>query len=309
MTQGEKDVLPGDGGTPETSATAIPERKSPVSELLGIPAAAELFDESDFDGYSEAMRSCMSSQGFEWYPPSVAPSDSQFDLSFADGAVRDTVDWARLYGFGVSTLWFPEDRVRSDLRGSPLGGQPDESRLDDYLGSLNEDEQRVWSRVESDCHAEVIDGHLDRNPSWATLAQEIAFADPYEEIEGRLFADERYSGREAEIKSCIADAGFDPKFVFDIEQLETYLDNEFSAHYSTDPAGNLTEAALTKLGELQAWEIRLAEAVIACGENPSNLAKGKLEIYDELLFAYEEDFVERFRSELEALSLEIDRGS
>jgi len=238
----------GDGG--ESSASAIasdPDKpasfdeldfSSPIGELLG-------FDPTDQDAMQqqfadmerkaeEIVGQCMRGQGFEYTPP-ISQSIS-FGGPFGQGDLPYYSDeWVDKFGFGISTMRFPQSAVGANLIGYPdeqfndaMSEMPEDPNRE-YLESLSESEREAYEQAlrgagpsfddpeqegetfafePSGCYGEAFDEAFGDGPGGIGEEFFDTFGDELDALEERTLADPRVVKYRVDVSACVSDKGF-----------------------------------------------------------------------------------------------------
>lgn len=230
-----------DDADDDTSAGSADEWRSPLAEYTGEGAGVDFSDEAAVEAkqleVNEKVKSCMAAEGFEWQPDpqeqmmSGPPTDDE-------GLEWGSEEWTAKYGFGISTMAFPQDVVGPDLVGSSdsmMAGMEGEyvDPNQDYLSTLSDAEQQEFyatlygddqgpemteDMTEEEIQAAVDEYYADYVPTGCMIeAQEeifgfgggggfyMEFQDELQTMEEQVQEDPRIAGFEQEIASCVAD--------------------------------------------------------------------------------------------------------
>lgn len=206
---------------------------SPLNQYLGLDFDEE-FDVERIEAEREvqdAIAACMRAQGFEYLQRD--PTDLEFnDRGFghrvdADGRREGSVEWAAKYGFGFSTLAFPQSQVGPAL----VGYDQEEREVNlnpnaDYVANLSPEERTAYraalSGTEEDyentdfadrpyglgCSGEARQEHgLDLQERQISVFEE--FGDDLSEIADLSATHPTVLAVEREVSECIAKSGFE----------------------------------------------------------------------------------------------------
>lgn len=275
-----------DGSTTTPTAPAGGDEPLPSSfaELVGPlpsldPVAAQQWYLDREAERQEAIAACMADVDAEYVPvdpAEVADAPWSTDVEWASS------EWVHTYGFGASTLRFPQSLVGPDLVGFPdeeddVAPHPNQVHVE----ALSPEERERWESAYADCDT----------TTWASSqAQNLAaafnerFAAELTAMHDALRADARYVSVQADVQACVAAAGVD------------HVDHESTLADIEARLAPLDEAAMTdglsaddlaELATIQADEIAVATAVDECGGRflSANAA------YAELVGEYESAFI------------------
>lgn len=265
------------GDEEEPLPTSLAELVGPVPSM-DAGAAQQWYLDREVER-QEAMAECMADAGFEYVP--IDPAELS-ETPWSAEIEWESSEWVETYGFGASTLRFPQAVVGPTLVGytDPANdAEPHPNQV--YVDGLSEEDREAWSAALSDCDSSTWSSSQSENLAAAfneRFSQEITAM--YDEMRD----DPRYEDIHAEVRSCVSEAGFDyvdhETFLNDIEARLAPLDEEARQ-------GALSPAAIEELGRIQADEIAVATAVDDCGgrflsENPA---------YQDLVAEYEASFI------------------
>ena len=210
------------------------EYRSPIAEFLGADFTSSENSQAEFDEMQrEAERvtaQCMAELGFEYFPRGdssimVFNEDTE-ELPYFSPA------WVEKFGFGVTTQWFPQSMVGSDLLGFPDEGfsGPEQDMEEDpntqYMMSLSEGEREAYQEalygLPPDFGPEGPDEDFAFEPSGCQFAgfEEASgqgpgggiefyrtFSDELDALQDRIEADPRVQQFKREIAACASAAG------------------------------------------------------------------------------------------------------
>lgn len=316
---------------------------SPIAEFLGEdtfdfsdPEAAEARYLEEERARQDLIAQCMADQGFEYV--AFVP-DTGFGFVETDGLEYGSDEWVAKYGFGISTTWFSQEEVGSNLVGNDYG---------DFADAFDSDPNNEIREAMTDAEAEAYDTALYGDQSFfeidESLTEEEAeaqfedfepdfesmgcqgqaynesdgntaafyqeFDDDLEAMYERMEADPRVQQVENEVGECMAGKGLDyttidevtERFYEDVSALESQVGfpgedlsdadfeqlspEEIEAIYNQPRV--LSDDVLSTLGELQAEEIELAQAVQECGGG----FDAQQELGFEILAEYEQEFLD-----------------
>lgn len=129
---------------------------------------------------------CMSDRGFMFFAPPPASV-----VQLYDGPERSSIEYARAFGFGVSTNPPPA---------APAGGASDDRNVQ-YLDGLSAQGQAAYGTAAADCEA--------RSADLATTSPELAAVQTrFDRLTGRLRASNLYSRLVSTWRECVSAKGF-----------------------------------------------------------------------------------------------------
>lgn len=262
----------GDSAAPESE-----EWRSPIAEYLGINQSFGFGDEADFEALqievNERVTACMAAEGFEWLPN---PQEMQMmDVAeAADGLEWGSDEWVAKYGFGISTMAFPQSTVGADLVGSnddyvqdvEEGADPNQ----EYVENLSDSEREAFyaalhgddrgpdidpsTMTEEEIEAAVDEYYADYVPTGCMneAQEEIMgfggpgyfqeFQDELETMYEQIQDDPRVTEFEQEIAACVADKGLSYSDMQSLyEDLEKRMEPLYESTYGNDPFVGLSE--------------------------------------------------------------------
>ena len=291
------------------SSTAPPRYVGPLDQILGYGGQPDPGDQAAADAQQlqveDATAACMQVLGFQ-YVPFIPDWDS---TAFDAQSTMDPGEFARQYGYGISTIDYPTAPTNADPnaatvaamspaersayfkalygaattvddQGNPVRTKPavdaGPAAADEDRGCVSEASDTVYGSVE-DKMAED-----DSNAQFATLASSISAL--YDSIE----QDQRVTDATTAWIGCMADAGH-PGYT---EKTDAPVDVGDKASTLRGDADDFSDVDPAALQELRAYEISVATADYTCG-----LA------FDEVHRAVETElettFIDQNRSELE----------
>lgn len=334
-----------DDAPAESTSFADIEYQSPLADFLGQDTNGFEFDEAamleEQRNAERAIVECMAEKGFEYQPQDVEQMMS-FSGPPSDEFEPGSTEWINKYGFGISTQRFPQSMV-GDLVGMSDEGfmGPGEDFVDpnaEYVDGLSDGERDAYFEAlhgqppdfgpegpdedfvfEPDgCQFEAFrDGPGGGGDSNVRDFYQ-AFGDEVQALQERIEADGRIVAFNAEVSSCVAEAGMEWTSIRDVyEQFEPRMrelqPQAFSGGDPFEAAGldpenmsdreldefymelnRLDPGQLALLAEIQAEEIALAQEVIACGGGPVN----EQVIRNEVRVEYEQAFLDENAEEL-----------
>lgn len=119
---------------------------SPLIDFLGFDSSDGLKIAEEMERIEkQATAECMKQAGFDYIPPPVQPIVFQ-DFS-PDDPPYFSQEWVEMYGFGVTTRFFDQSRVGSELIGLP-DPEPQPPVVDpnqDYIDSLSQEARLEYS--------------------------------------------------------------------------------------------------------------------------------------------------------------------
>ncbi len=218
-----------------SASTDSAPHKSPLSNYLGLDI--DLYDptsqvtvqvESD-----EAIKECMAEQGFEWQP--FLGGAYRFLGDPDDGLEFATEAWVEKYGFGISTLAFPQSSVGPDLV-----GYPDDLHDSGYEYDPNEPYFESLSPAEQAAYREALYGKdegLDIDSETMTAEEEFAAMHDYltnDELSGCYgsFQAQQVTLWELdfslgpEIEAMYEDAANDPRMAEETQRVVTCVEDK-----------------------------------------------------------------------------------
>lgn len=155
--------------------------------MLGTASASDVAEvQRSFEAKRlEYIVDCMASAGFKFF--ATDPSNS---VQVYRGPDRQSLEYARTYGFGVSTNPAP---TLSD-------SDPADKKNREYIAGLSDEAQAAYGRAATDCDAQSSDSFVV-DPESATLRKQ------FEEVVGRLRASDEYLGLVQAWKQCARGVG------------------------------------------------------------------------------------------------------
>ena len=286
---------------------------SPLAEYVtGVPGANR-FDPAQYQresrDHEEAIARCMAAEGFEYVPYvrniqwAVVDGGALAVLAPGGGELPDLPpdEFAAQYGYGLSTREPQEEEpVDVDPNAAIVDAMSVGERVAYYRALLGA-EQSLDGQGRP--NAEMVG---DPDACWEQAATEVwgdrdalvttdpvlaAFAPLLEQIgaiEDRVAADPRMVAADEAWSACMADAGF-PGYT-DLNSPQTDVAERARAVMGTAFDPSLADP--DELAELQRFEIAIATADNAC-------RAGYGEIYQQVRYDIEVQFVEQHRTELE----------
>lgn len=227
----------------------------------------------------ESMVACMAEAGFEYVP--IDPAELS-ESPWAAEIEWESDEWVRTYGFGASTLRYPQSLVGPDLVGYvDEQAEPEPHPNQTYVAGLSADEQAAWSAALNDCDASTWASSQSEN---LAAAFNERFATEITAMYDALAADPRYQAVHDDVRECVRTAGFD---YTDHESALAAIEERLVPLDDAASSGVLSGEQLATLGSIQADEVALAVAVDECGgrflsENAD---------YQALVAEYEADFI------------------
>jgi hypothetical protein len=295
-----------DGGEPaaddDTSTTTAPtddggsgEDPLPttLAELLGpapsldAGAAQQWYLDREVER-QEAMVECMAEAGFDYVP--IDPAELA-DSPWSAEIPWESEEWVGTYGFGASTLRYPQSTVGPDLVGYVDVAEETEPHPNQtYVAGLSADEQAGWTAALNDCDADTWESSQSENLAAAFNEQ---FGAEVTAMYDALAADPRYEQVHADVQACVQQAGFD---YVDHETTLNAIEARLVPLDEQASTGALSPEALAELAAIQSDEVAVATAVADCGgrflsENAD---------YQDLVAEYEAAFIAEHEEALRA---------
>lgn len=239
--------------------------QSPLSDFLGQDVGQFDFDEAEMiEQQRESERAtaaCMAEAGFEYIPQDMSEMMS-FGSPFQGEFEPGSDEWIDKYGFGISTMRFPQSMV-GDLVGMDDEGfmGPDQEFVDpnrEYVEALSEGEREAYQEAlfglppdfgsegpseedmfdfqPSGCQFEGFqDGPFGADSTVSEFYR--AFGPEVQALNERIDADSRVVAFNTEISECVAEEGMDWTGMQDLyEQFEPRLNKlQPQAFMSGDP--------------------------------------------------------------------------
>lgn len=326
----------GGGGQPSsTENSSDDDAASPLTEYLGHSPTSTGFgfggmavateddrepteeERRNFQRTEELTAECMRDEGFEYLPQSF---DSMMSPSFVDEAYSlEPEEFARTYGYGISTLTFGGDVEESKDPNKEIRNALSDSAQEAYDQALwgdigdepvvLEDSGGASVSVSPDdmgCSGKAYDEvYGDSEEATAAPEQNLdkfeGLIDDVSALWERVRNDQRVVDASAAWANCMADGGY-PDFetpddangsVFDkMMELQTSEDGDPSGSGAVKIGPDM-DVDPEKLAELKEYELDLATVDYACQQ------EHYLEVHNEVAFELEEEFLEANRAELE----------
>lgn len=209
---------------------------SPIGDLLGFDPTDQDAMEQEFADMErraeEIIGQCMRDQGFEYTPQ--ATQSVSFGGPFSEGGLPYYSDeWVDKFGFGVSTMRYPQSQVGADLVGYPDEqfsevGMPDDPNMA-YVESLSEGDQQAYYEALSGesiqfdptsdegppqafepggCYGEAFSETFGDGPGGIGEDFFTTFGDELEAMGERAEADPRVIEYRSDVSACVTDKGF-----------------------------------------------------------------------------------------------------
>ncbi|TDE08216.1 hypothetical protein [Jiangella asiatica] len=335
---GQADDQVNGAGSGETEGA---EDQSPLAEFLGegagfaatgrmVTMASSAGDLSEEDRQKmrrveELVAECMREQGFEYVPMDPAGGGDAEDDPFADAFSLPPDEFAREYGYGISTLMGaeapegeaedPNQEIREGL--SESAREAYDQALWGDLAEVSEGGGAVSVQPlpsedgagagEPGCHQQASDevhGEQEGAVTGPDMSEFEGLFDDMEALRQRIESDPRVTEATGAWADCMAAAGYSD--VETIHDPEDQVMSRMSELYGWDTQGegeegqtnviagpeepDVDEAALR---ELQDFEIAIATADYECEQ------EHYADVQREVAVAMEEQFVEEHRAELE----------
>ncbi len=282
---------------------------------------------------AEATKQCMAEQGFEWRPDQ---DETRFLVEPDDGLEVGSEAWVDKYGFGFSTLAFPQSSVGPDLVGYPDDLYIDESEYESYesyLDSLSPAEEEAYNEAlhgideESESESETSTGDGTEAATAEHVADDnsvdcsrSARREQHNEVLSQInlvlgqeisamgrdaWEDPRIAEQAETVTSCLADKGYPEAKELEAEsrgELWPLADEVASGHSAYEESTELalpelTDDQKTELGNIQTREIAAAKVAMECGY-PIRLIPAS---HIEILAENEERFIEEHRDTIDAI--------
>ncbi len=244
-------IAAGCGGTATTDASAAEEEgiesfedlefESPIAEFLGQDASFDFnSDEAQAEFTAQAteaeeqIAACMAAEGFEYTPV------DQGQYNFFDGEGEElpyfSEAWVAKYGFGITTQWFGQSEVGTDLVGydDAAFSEAEDSFVDPneaYVEGLPEAEQIAYyealygnePELPEDATEEDYDAAYENwepdgcaNEAWSDFDGGFSgegfyneFGDELDALYERIEADPRVDAHNQEVSACVAEQGLE----------------------------------------------------------------------------------------------------
>jgi hypothetical protein len=312
----------------------IADSDAPLTDYLGFPPgvyggtddAAALTAQQ----LEQAVSDCMANAGFQYVPEVDEPVDVRQQ---ADGIAPDTEAWVAKYGFGISTLAFPQQELSDGLVGFTVteepADQPDaqdsvleapsvsagQAANEAYLEGLNSSDQAAYldalyglGLANDEADADETPGCFEAAVAEVNVAVRVDFFVEFADGLALAYQDidlhPAVLGYRQEVLACLTEA--DQSIEADLDAVSTIRDRlliglanvyDLLADAGTaEEAPFLTVEAAAALAELQAEEVRLAQLVDRCnGETGAEEAA-----IAEARADVERDFIEGNRDALDA---------
>ncbi len=261
------------------------EQSSPISEALGISVWSGAGDRVAEVEQARLLAEdmvvlCMRNLGFDGHQPVSFVRRFQ---TVAHDFEYGSDEWVRKYGFGLSTLEYPEGLVGNDLVGyieDGDGEEPDDPN-EPYVESLTDAERAAYSLA---LHGEQPDPDTPLDQAGEFLSNRAnkgcrqqsyddasngrvdafyaAFEDQLAQIVERVEADPEVLAFRARVSTCVSESGlsFDTPAAAQAKILAALAEFNLRA----DQADETRE----RLGKVQSDEVALAVAVLECGGGP-----------------------------------------
>lgn len=287
---GDDNTDDGDDGDDDGSPDSFEdiEYRSPIADFLGVDYTDNEAMEEEFAAMEAeaeiATAQCMQALGFEYIP-----RDTSADGAFFGGPGEQdwfSDEWVDIYGFGISTQYFPQSMVGPNLVGFPdedFGPGPGEGPTDPneaYVASLSDgardayyaalygdaptfdpsmtDEEMnaaMQDFVPAGCANEAREAMYNNGPGDGNeQAFYEAFGDQLDQLYERAQADPRVVEFRAAVSACVAEAGL------------SYEDGGMEALYQ------MFEADLSGIGTGQ-----FGDPFAGTGLNPDDMSQEELD--------------------------------
>lgn len=276
----------------DTSAGAPGEEwESPLAEYMGLDVGFDFSDEGEAEAQqleiNEMVTACMAAEGFEWKPD---PRESMMAGPPLDdeGLEWGSDEWTAKYGFGISTMAFPQETVGPDLLGSNDSFMMEEEEGTDpnatYVESLSEAEQEEFyatlygddqgpdidfeAMTEEEIEAAMEEYYSDFIPTGCmNEAQDdvmgfggsgyfMEFQDELQNMYEQIEEDPRIAALDQEIASCVSDKGLvytDMQAVY--EDLEERMQPLYEEAYNQGPDEILSDEEMASMSEREMQEL------------------------------------------------------
>ncbi|MDH3296386.1 MAG: hypothetical protein OER95_18855 [Acidimicrobiia bacterium] len=268
----------GSGSEGESDAAADgDEWRSPLAEYVGLDVGFDYSDEAEMEArqleINDMVTACMAAEGFEWKPD---PRESMIAGPPIDdeGLEWGSEEWTAKYGFGISTLAFPQDAVGPDLLGANEPFFMEEEGFvdpnEEYLNTLSEPERDEFyatlygddpgpdidpeAMTEEEIEEALDEYYADYVPTGCmNEAQEeimgfggsdyfLAFNQELQDMYEQIEKDPRIATFEQQISECVSDKGqvyTDMQSVY--EDFEERMGPLYDEAYSRDPFEEFSE--------------------------------------------------------------------
>ncbi len=321
------------GTTDSASAEQDAALESPLLDSLGIDTAvlsgsSTAAQQAQQLATNEKIQSCMTAEGFEWQPG--AESSMMFGgAEMFDGLDPESLEWAERFGFGVSTLAFPQEQVGPGLVGLNLGSVDEEAEDPnaDYLAALSESDAAAYNKalygddsalsdMEEMTEEEIQSAQEEMmlNPSGCMAEAQnelfggglmkafVEFGPDLQKLNEEIFEDPRIATLEQEVEVCVTDQGLEyvpQKDVFTHfgQKMAPLMGAGGFGGLTAGDAPELTDEEKTLLGEIQTEEVELAVAVHGCTEDDTYN-----ETIESVRIEYEEKFVNDNQARIDAFN-------
>jgi len=280
--------------TTETSDAANGEQewRSPLAEYMGVDLGFDFGDEAEMEArqleVNEKVAACMAAEGFEWKPD---PEEMMMAGPPVDdeGLEWGSDEWTAKYGFGVSTMAFPQETVGPDLIGSPdsfmdFEGEEyvdpnaeylealSEAEREEYFATLHGDDQGpdidFEAMTEEEIDAALEEYYSDYVPTGCmNEAQEevmgfggrdyfMEFQDELEKLYEQIEDDPRIASFEQEISTCVSEKGLsytDMQTMY--EDLDERMRPLYDEAFNQQPTDMPSEEEMASMSEREMQEL------------------------------------------------------
>lgn len=235
--------------------------------------------------YDLATR-CMAERGFDYTPPPISDGGDSAVLA----AEVDSREWAETWGFGVSTMAFPESVLEPPAIGFDEVGAAENDVTDFDTSGLSPEEARAFEAAIDGPNGCLELAYQDAFPTEPD-AFELEFGDDLAELYARVDSHPDLVAFDEDVLSCIEQEGIsvDSSLNRELDDILGEVRAIEGLIWSSDAEGMQT------LVELQEREVRLALAVHDCGGSRPEREKIRSRIASEL----ESEFIEANSERLE----------
>lgn len=275
-----------------------------------------------------AVAECMAAEGFEYIP---RPAEDPGLVPVREPTVpldRNSREFAETYGFGYSTLYFPQRRVGPGLVGYDQD-KFDAQAIDAIPVDPNSSMREQMSAEEGAAYDRALFGTRSTSGEEPTDRELGCFKASYNELSGddelysrfltefdadiadlmdQVRADPRVVAARAEADECIARAGYQAlEQPWQVQELfqgelgdlgvrdrntnEPPSDNGIPTEFQGRFESQLTDDVMEGLREIQAREIMMATAYADCGRVGLQLSEEFFDVFDVVRIELEEKFV------------------
>ncbi len=307
-------ILAGCSGATETSDASSGaddrEWQSPLADYMGVDLGFDFDDEAAMEAkqleVNERVTACMAAEGFEWKPNPEEMMMVSGPPVDEEGLEWGSDEWTAKYGFGISTMAFPQETVGPDLVGSSESFMfEEEAHVDpnqDYLNTLSEAEVEKFyatlygddpgpdidfeAMTEEEINAAMEEYYSDFVPTGCmNEAQEdimgfggndywMEFQDELQDMYEQIEKDPRVAAFEQEISQCVSDKGQTYTNMQSVyEDLEERMSPLYNEAYNQGPGGDIEMPSDEEMAEMSEAQMQELFAPKLSDESKAELAE------------------------------------